>query len=298
MRRTSAARRIVWAVCPWVCWSHGATAAKPVTEVEEVVATCKPPGNGAGPLWCYGAPLVVRQGGQVYASVTETGSGVPPLCNTRWRLYRRDADGWNEVRHAADFREREPCPLASPGPGRLVLSVNPSTEPPGTRYGRCDPHLLGVDALHPDQPPTVLGLTWSNTPRFADHSYRGLAADASRGDVLALNIDAGTSAQHWSFRPGDGDPSRSGMIRFPIRACYPQVAVRDRSAHVLAVGDIVEPNEPWRVHKKSTTGSEWDYVFRRLFYARNPDAGRGGFEPPVEIDTHGQRTLNPPDFQD
>ena len=31
-------------------------------EVEEVVATCRPPNNGAGPLWCYGAPLLVRQG--------------------------------------------------------------------------------------------------------------------------------------------------------------------------------------------------------------------------------------------
>ena len=284
MRRAAAARRIGWAIFSGLGCCPGLGAIEPVTEVQEVVATCKPPGNGAGPLWCYGAPLVVRRGGEVFASVMETGVGVPPLCNTRWRLYGRDARGWREVRHEAGFREREPCPLASPGPGTLLLSVNPSAEPPGTMYGRCDPHLLRVDALHPDPAPTVLRPRWSGTPRFADHSYRGLAVDASRGDVLLLNIDAETGAQHWSYLPGDGEPSRSGTIRFPIRACYPQVAIRDRSAHVLAIGDIVEPDERWRGYKKERTGAEWDYVFRRLFYAWSPEVTRGDFEPPVEID--------------
>ena len=103
--------------------------------------------------------------------------------------------------------------------------------------------------------------------------------------MLALNIDAVTSAQHWSYLPGDGASSRSGEVRFPIRACYPQVALRDRAAHVLAIGDIVEPNEAWRAHKKETTGSAWDYVFRRLFYAHSPDIGREGFAPPIEVDS-------------
>ena len=122
-------------------------------------------------------------------------------------------------------------------------------------------------------------------PRFTDHSYRGLAVDPARGDVLVMNIDAVTSAQHWSYLPGDGAPSRSGEVRFPIRACYPQVALRDRAAHVLAIGDIVEPNEAWRAHKKEKTGSAWDYVFRRLFYAHSPDLGREGFAPPIEVDS-------------
>jgi hypothetical protein len=151
MRRLSSMCPVGWAVVSWLGCLSGLGAAGPVTEVEEVVATCKPPGNGAGPLWCYGAPLLVRQGDLVFAGAMETGDGVPPLCNTRWRLYRRDAEGWDLVRHAADFREREPCPLSSPGPGRLILSVNPSTEPPGTEYGPCDPHLLLVDALHLDR---------------------------------------------------------------------------------------------------------------------------------------------------
>ena len=285
MRRAGSACRIGWAVLGALGWCPGVGAEGPVTEVQEVVATCTPPGNGAGPLWCYGAPLLVRLGDRVFASVMETGAGIPPLANTRWRLYGRDARGWREVRHEEGFREREPCPLASPGPGGLLLSVNPSTETPGTKYGRSDPHLLRVEILHPDRPPTALRPRWPGTPRFADHSYRGLAVDASRGDVLALNIDAQTSAQHWSYLPGDGAAPRSGTIRFPIRACYPQVVIRDRSAHVLAIGDIVEPDETWRTYKKERTGAEWDYVFRRLFYARSPDLGRDDFDPPIEVDS-------------
>src|SRR5262245_48996374 len=97
--------------------SSGPTvAAEPMrafTEAEEVVAACGSPENGAGPVWCYGAPLLVRQGGQIFASVMEVGPGVPPLCNTRWRLYRRGAEGWDLAAHAAGFREREPCPLVA-----------------------------------------------------------------------------------------------------------------------------------------------------------------------------------------
>jgi hypothetical protein len=253
-------------------------------EVEEVVARSAPPNNGAGPLWCYGAPLIARSGEQLFASVMETGEGVPPLCNTRWRLFRRDKEGWARLSEAPAFREREPCPLALLAPDRLFLSVNPSTEPPGTQYGPCDPHLLTVDLSHPDRAPVLLRPRWS-TPaaRFTDHSYRGLGVDRGRGELLLLNIDATTSEQHWAFRDRSGG-FRSGTIRFPIRACYPQVALRDRAAHVLAIGDIVEPRPEWREHKKERTGSAWDYVFRRLFYAWTPDITGSDFAAPVEID--------------
>ena len=280
MRRSSAARRTAWSVCSWLGLCCGLMAAEPITEVEEVVATCKPPGNGAGPLWCYGAPLVVRQGDRVFASLMETGVGVPPPCNTRWRLYRRDAGGWQDVRHAADFREREPCPLASPGPGRLLLSVNPSTEPPGTQYGRCDPHLLRLRRPAPrsaaDRPPSrVVGDAPLRGPFLPGARRRCLARGRARPEHRRR--DAAPSIGPTA--PARVSLPRSGTIRFPIRACYPQVAIRDRSAHVLAIGDIVEPNEAWRAYKKKTTGSEWDYVFRRLFYARSPDLSAGRFRP-------------------
>jgi hypothetical protein len=260
-------------------------AAEPVIEVEEVVAACRPPNNGAGPLWCYGAPLLVRQGSVVFASVMETGEGAPLLSNTRWRLFRRDDRGWKLVRTPDGFRHREPCPLVTTGPDTLLLSVNPSTEPPGTRYGRCDPHLLRFDTRQIDQAPAALRPPWPKTAHFTDHSYRGIAADSDRGEALALNIDATSSAQHWAFGASDGSFPRTGTMAFPIRACYPQVGLRNRAAHVLAIGDIVEPNEAWQSFKKQKTGREWDYVFRRLFYAWTPDITRTNFSRPVEIDT-------------
>ena len=60
--------------------------------------------------------------------------------------------------------------------------------------------------------------------------------------------------------------------------------MKARSAHVLAIGDIVEPNEEWRKYKREKTGREWDYVFRRLFYVWSPDISKQGFSEPVEID--------------
>lgn len=258
----------------------------PATEVEEVVTTFEEPGNGAGPLWCYGAPLLVRQGDTLFASVMETGAGVPLLCNTRWRLFRRNADGWKDVQQAADFREREPCPLVAPTAEHLLLSVNPSTEPPGAKYERCDPHLLAVTISHPERAPEIVRPAWNGAARkkFTDHSYRGIAADAARGAVLLLNIDAETRAQRWAYRDGAGVFRRAGEIRFPIRACYPQVALRDGAAHVMAIGDIVEPRQEWQAFKREKTGAAWDYVFRRLFYTWTPKVERTDFASPLEID--------------
>lgn len=48
-------------------------------EVEEDITTCLPPNNGAGPFWCYGSPLIVRIGDDVFVSAMETGENVPPF---------------------------------------------------------------------------------------------------------------------------------------------------------------------------------------------------------------------------
>lgn len=113
--------------------------------VEELVTRCRPADNGAGPLWCYGSSLIVPRSGatdEVYVSAIETGEDVPPPCNTRWKLWRRDFDGWSVVAREIGFRQREPCPIALIRDGAIFLSVNPSTEPPGTRYGACRPLVL------------------------------------------------------------------------------------------------------------------------------------------------------------
>ncbi|HUF61206.1 MAG TPA: hypothetical protein VMN36_03955 [Verrucomicrobiales bacterium] len=250
----------------------------------ELVRTA-PAGNGAGPLWCYGAPLVLRAGERVYASVLETGEGIPPLSNCRWQLWSGDDAGWKLLHSEESFREREPCPIVLFGDGAVLLSANPSTEPPGTQYGPCLPEILAFAPPAHDVPPRREAPAWTGQPAFTDHSYRGIAADRELRELLLLHIDAETSEQMVSHRDASGIWHARDGIRFPIRAAYPQAALRDGAAHVLAIGDIVEPNAEWRALKKEVTGSEWDYVFRRLFYAFTPDLAEHPFGSPLEVDS-------------
>jgi hypothetical protein len=80
----------------------------PRVEIEEPVYEFTPPDNGAGPLWAYGAPGLVRRGNTVFAAGLETIPGVKPLNNCRWVLYRRGAGGWERVLADEMGRQREP----------------------------------------------------------------------------------------------------------------------------------------------------------------------------------------------
>lgn len=253
-------------------------------EIEETVTTCKPPENGAGPFWCYGSPLIVRLGDEVFISAMETGENIPPLCNTRWRLFRkRNIDDWEMIQVSANFNEREPCPLVCFPDEKVFLSVNPSSQPPGTKYGNCDPHLIEFTINNSSLKMKPIHPIWDKGIFFTDHSYRGIAADGIRKEILLLNINAQTSEQFWSLYE-NGNWTNYGRISFPIRSCYPQVALKNHSAHVLAIGDIVEPVDEWRNYKFEKTGSGWDYVFRRLFYAWTPDITKSDFSEPIEVD--------------
>ena len=256
-----------------------------VVEVEEVVTTYTPANNGAGPLWCYGSAVIARQGNDVYLSIIETGKGVPPLCNTRWQLWHRSANGWKIEQSEKEYRQREPCPIAVFQKGAVFLSVNPSVEPPGVRYGRCQPLVLEFDSQHLADTMKMYSPVWADGTYFTGHSYRGFAADGANGELLLLNINAKTSEQFVSYRDGEGTWHQKGKIKFPVRACYPQVGLRNGSAHVMAIGDIVEPFEEWRKLKFEKLKREWDYVFRRLFYTFTPDIKNMGFTVPIEIDT-------------
>jgi hypothetical protein len=255
-------------------------------EAEEVVTRYAPADNGAGPLWCYGSTVIARQGNDVYLSVIETGEGVPPLCNTRWQLWHRSSDGWRIEQSEKQYRQREPCPIGLFQDGPIFLSVNPSTEPAGTKYGPCKPQVLEFNRENPPAgEPKVHAPAWADGTYFTDHSYRGFAADGTRGELLLLNVHAKSSDQFVSYRDRQGQWHARGKITFPIRACYPQVALRDGSAHVMAIGDIVEPVDEWRKLKFEKTKREWDYVSRRLFYTYSDDIGKADFCTPIEIDT-------------
>lgn len=256
----------------------------PVVEVEELITRYTPADNGAGPLWCYGSTCIARLGHDVFSSIIETGKDVPPLCNTRWQLWQRNETGWRMVRQEQDYRQREPCPIATFREGPLWLSVNPSTQPTGTRYGECEPQVLAFDPKQPGEPPDVHRPAFAVGAHFTDHSYRGFAADGRRGELLLVNIDAPSGAQYLSYRDDEGAWHAKGRITFPIRSCYPQVMLRDRAAYVMAIGDIVEPNREWRELKSEKLQREWDYVFRRLFLSYTPDVRSKPFCEPIEID--------------
>jgi len=254
-------------------------------EVEETVCISGSPNNGAGALWCYGAPLVTRIGERVFVSAMEVGEGISPLCNTRPRVFIREEDKWHVVWQPDDFLEREPCPIICFQNGDFILSVNPLIDVTESRRGACNPHLLKFSASNLKAPPQKIQPKWVDGTTFTEHSYRGIAADGVRGEILLLNIDAKTGEQCWSFCDSSGDWVNCGRIRFPIRSCYPQVELRNRAAHVLAVGDIVEPIEDWRRYKHEQTKRDWDYVFRRLFYTWTPDAAMTDFAPPIEVES-------------
>ncbi|MCL6628788.1 MAG: hypothetical protein K6U00_04210, partial [Armatimonadetes bacterium] len=232
-----------------------------------------------------GAPLVFRRGNDVFISISETGEGVPPLCNTRWQLWRRNSKGWHLVNHEPDFVEREPCPLGGLSDGRIFLSVNPSKSPSGTMYGcDCEPHLLQFHAEHLNAPPKVLRPPWPDEAHFTEHSYRALAVDAQRQELLIVNTHSDDGSYFTSLLDASGTWHVGQRLRFPIRSCYPPVVLRDRAAHVLAISDIVEPNEEWRNLKYEILKSDWDYVFRRLFYTFSPDITSQPFVDALEID--------------
>ena len=263
----------------------------PVVEVEEAVYEPGDARNGAGPLWCYGSTSIVRIGEQVLASGIEVVKVAPPLNNVRWVLFRREEVGWKQVNADPSGRTREPCPLGAFPDGTLFLSVNPARDP-GAAQGSASPRLLQFRAERPADPPRVLDPAWEGSPAFTEHSYRGMGVDGSGREVLLLNI-LGHEAQHWSFLDRDGGWSARGRIAFPvgdyekpepIRLCYPEVALRGRAAHFLAISDIIEPVKAWREYKLVLNkGNTWDYDFRRLFYAWTEDVVRRPFGPALEI---------------
>ena len=267
--------------------SEGMPRTNPVVELEEHLTDVLPSNNGSGPLWCYGSPTIVRNGEELFVSIPETNPLLTRLCKTRGQLWRRQTTGWEKVRLGDHFDEREPCPLVRLPGGRLMLSVNPLADRSLTKGGgQCVPGVLEVSVNEPFLPPKCHSPIWDKPyESFSEHSYRGIGVDYDQETVLLVNIDA-HQGYAWSLLDRTGVWSHNGFFEFPIRACYPQLGLRNGAAHVLAVGDIVETNEAWRAHKQAVTGAAWDYDFRRLFYTWTPDICCAPFREPLEIATY------------
>lgn len=258
---------------------------------EETIAEYGDFNNGAGPMWGFGSRTIVREGRGVYALVPEMGQGVKPLCNTRWCLYRRPDGGvWARVAEGAAFNEREPCLLARLPGGRLAVSTNPAVRvrdmmPDGREACDTRPEVLLFDSGSARPLPGGFLPAWDAAYHFTEHSYRAFVADPETGAVMLTNqVAVGREYLHaWSFYDGELRPVKQGLLRFPMRGCYQQLAVRGTAVAVMAISDEVEPNAEWREHKRKVTGSEWDYDFRQLYFTWTPDIGREPFSPIATI---------------
>ncbi len=265
---------------------------EPIVETEDEIYSFAPANNGAGPLWCHGSTIVVRQGEQVFVAGLETLPDQPPLNNCRWLLFRRAATGWELVYRDTTGRTREPSPVAVLGCGDLLVSANPTLAEPGAYSGPARPTVFRFRADAPAAPPSVELPAWRGAPAFTEHSYRTVAADRDHSEVLYMQ-NVGYDVAHLSLLDRRGRWQGMGELAWPagddydpprpLRLCYPNVVLRDRSVHFFGVGDIVEPVPAWREAKLAITRREWDYVFRRLFYAWTPDITRAPFSPWLEV---------------
>jgi hypothetical protein len=264
----------------------------PVVEAEETVYRFTPANNGAGPMWCSGSTCLVRIQDRLFASGLETLTDCAPLNNCRWMLFERGDTGW-QLRHRDPAgRTREPCPLVGFASGQLFLSANPTLTKPTDAGGPAQPQILRWNSADVTAPPETILPTWDGTPEFTEHSYRSLAADGERGELILLQ-NVGYTHAEWAFRDADGRWPAQGKLVWPwgaeydqpqpIRVCYPNVLLRNRAVHFCGVSDIIEPYQRWREYKKELTGREWDYDFRRLFYTWSDDITTGKFAPWVEI---------------
>lgn len=274
-------------------WSDGPSRLRPVVEIEEDIYTYTAANNGAGPMWCHGSTCLVRVGDRLFASGLETLPDVPPLNNVRWFLMERGSEGWKRVVEDPSGRTREPSPLAAYRDGRLFLSANPTlgsaAEPNG---GPAEPVIHEFKSDDLSIPSRLLKPDWAGHPKFTEHSYRSLAADAEAGELILFQNIAYTHAE-WAFLDREGKWSAQGQLKWPwapeydtpgpVRVCYPNVALKNRAVHFFGVSDVQEPYKAWREYKRELTGSEWDYDFRRLFYTWTPDITAKPFAEWVEV---------------
>lgn len=261
-------------------------------EVEEAICTFEPADNGAGPLWCHGSTVVARRGDEVYAVSLETLPDQQPLNNCRWVLYRRRADGWQVVHRDTSGRTREPSPLALLANGDLLVSANPTLAEPGEYGGPAEPAVFRYDTADMESEHRRELPAWEGAPAFTEHSYRTVVGDGPANEVLYMQ-NVGYDVAHMSLLTSEGEWVGVGQLKWPwggeypepqwLRLCYPNVIMRDRAVHFFGVGDIVEPMAEWKEEKHRITGRDWDYVFRRLFYATTPDVSQQPFGEWVEI---------------
>ena len=175
--------------------------------------------------------------------------------------------GLDDVRHADDFRQREPCPLVARAgqapalgeplhraPGHAVRPVRPTAAP-------VRPAQLDADADASIRP------AWPGRRGSPTTPTAGIAADAGAGRGARPEHRRHHEPPALGVRPRRR-ATRTAPARSPSRsaAVIPRWPSATGRPTCWRSATSSSPNETWRTFKKQKTGASWDYVFRRLFY--------------------------------
>jgi len=251
--------------------------------------------NGAGTSWNFGSPMIVRQGRDVWFSLSRPVQGVPPYANTVWQIYRRHEDGWNVILESPRPMDREPCPLVRLNAYTLAVFINPKVSFRSFRVENeailwnSHPHLLAFPSAMENPDTFVLDPVFSGDPVQREHTYRGIAVNPSNSEVLVFVQDPDSELYHPSYLDPEGVWHGLPAFTFPIRGLYASLFIRDREAHIVAVSDIMEPVPEWREAKYEVLQRRHDYAFRHIYYARSPDVLNEGFGEQLVIDSVADR---------
>jgi len=278
-------------------------------EAEETVFSDCYSNSGAGPMWCYSNTCIVRRGEDLFVSATERLPGVPPLNDCRWVLLKRTASGWTRQQADEAGCQREPCPLGCLPPDTIVLSANPTLlGPDAAGGGPARPELLMFEAGNSRAPYRTLLPGWKGTPAFTEHSYRSLAVDAGREEVILFQ-NTGYSHAEWALLNSGGE-WRGGQLAWPpyaaadlapfgashARVNYPVVVLRDRAVHLCGcaaydnwarartVDDLGLQEDPNRAGASGMGGRQLGNRTRRLVYTWTDAIGGRPFRDWIEID--------------
>ncbi|RKX29283.1 MAG: hypothetical protein DRP71_16465 [Verrucomicrobia bacterium] len=259
---------------------------------EEVIDPAIPAfGNGSSPSWNFGSPMIVRQGQDVWFSLSRPVEGVPPYANTIWQIYRWHEGGWEVILESPGPMDREPCPLVRLNAYTLAVFINPKVSFRSFRaeneaiLWNSHPHLLAFPSAMEKPETFTLHPVFSGAPVQREHTYRGIAVNPENSEVLVFVQDPDSELYHPSYLDPEGVWHGLSEFTFPIRGLYASLFIRDREAHVVAVSDIVEPVPEWRDAKYEVLQRRHDYAFRHIYYAWSPNVLKEGFGEGLVIDS-------------
>jgi len=240
------------------------------------------------PFWNTGGTTLVDMGGGIIvlsgqipiADPTQTYANLYPT------IWRRDHNGWEQMRVETMFDTREPVPLARHGES-IYAYENPLRVVDG-KGGTTLPHLARYDSedtgITPDYIPIPF-IAEPQAPLFTLWSYRGIAVDHCQNTLFLTQHTENYYASLYTLMTPTAQSIRTGKIDYvkeyyitePMRVAYHCTAIHNNFAVALGVTDIWEYNPDFLAVR-----GKW--AFRRLMYTWSTNLRDSPLKPWVELD--------------